>query len=135
MRFVVILAVFIVLAAPAYAEGAIPPPIPPAGELLPPPPPPDWGDQMRIESVIIGAAMQVDASGVDFADSRVGTFSSPTIERDLIEIEFKYTPMHIQSTAVPEPGGFLALGVGAVGLLGHRQRRRLQGRAGVNRQS
>ena len=129
MRFVVIAAVWIVLViTPAYADGILPPP--PAGpsavDLLPPPPPASWGDQIRFQSIVIGGDVPIDVSEITFSDSRVGTFSGPDTGQDSVEIEFNYTPMHIQSTsaAVPEPGGLLALGTGALGLLGHWHRRR-----------
>ena len=127
MRFVVIAAVWIVLViTPAYADGIVPPPpaVPSAVDLLPPPPPVSWGDQIRFESIIIGGNVPVDVSDIDFLDSRVGTFSGPDTGQDSVEIEFKYTPMCIQSAAVPEPGGLLALGAGALGLLGHWHRHR-----------
>jgi len=127
MRFVAIAAILIILViTPTYADGILPPPpaAPSAVDLLPPPPPASWGDQIRFQSIVIGGDVPIDVSDINFSDSRVGTISGPDTVQDPIEIEFKYTPMHIQSAAVPEPGGLLALGTGALGLLGHWHRRR-----------
>ena len=151
VRYVTVAAVLIVLAfSPAFAEEAIvvaPVRIPPVEQLRPPPLDwnnqnkmeadvtgnvccfkavrSHWNDQIRIEAQIIAGPRDVDIAKIDFSEIKVGIINPPSIEREPIEIEFKYTPINPQYlTPVPEPGSFVVLGAGAIGVILQWRRRR-----------
>ena len=134
--FAAALIVPLMVVAPVFADGVVPPPppavlagpcnMPSPAEFVPPPPPPGWDKILESDGRPGPVAFApIETRRIDFSKTPAGTFQllSPDAQKP-IEIEFKYNPIRAQyADPAPEPGSLLVFGTGVIGLVCHWARR------------
>lgn len=105
----------------------------PATPVVPPAPPEGWAELLSLDSPAV--FIPVDLGSVNPAPAPIVFVANanepvnpPVYNHEPVHIEFNYTPINPKYDSlvnpVPEPGGFIVLGTGVLGLAAHCKRRR-----------